>query len=63
MGTAGAKGLRREWPSVFEEQKEGKNGWSTVSMLQSVGAVMSSDVANVRSIGPCHQKSGFYSEW
>lgn len=61
-GTAG-KGPEVVPASVFEEQKEGKNGWSTVSMLQSVGAMMLSDVANVRSIGPCHQKFGFYSEW
>ena len=58
-----AKGLRWERPSVFEEQKEGKHGWSTVSMLEGVGATMSSEVANVRSIRPCRQKFGFYSEW
>lgn len=48
---------------MFEEQKEGKHGWSTVSMLEGVGATISSEVANVRSIRPCRQKFGFYSEW
>ena len=60
---SGAKGLRWERPSVFEEQKEGKHGWSTVSMLEGVGATISSEVANVRSIRPCRQKFGVYSEW
>lgn len=48
---------------MFEEQKEGKNGWSKVSKLESVGAMMSSEVANVRSIESCSRKFGFYSEW
>lgn len=48
---------------MFEEQKEGKNGWSRVSKLESVGAMMLNEVANVRSIEPCSQKFGFYSEW
>lgn len=48
---------------MFEEQKEGKNGWSSVSKLKSIGAMMLSEVANVRSIETCSQKFGFYSEW